>query len=70
MQWYLRHYPALRAPVGDYAPFSYSLGIAKASFVSALAPSSILIEGEFYICQLIIGTLAYKKISIVSCQLY
>ena len=45
---YLRHYPALRAPVGGNASFSLSLGRAKASFTSALAPSSILIEGELF----------------------
>ena len=40
-------YPALRAPGGGFASFSSSLGIIKAYFASALAPSSNLKEGEF-----------------------
>ena len=40
--------PHLTAPVGSKASFSSSLGIAKTSFVSALAHSSNLKEGEFF----------------------
>jgi hypothetical protein len=46
---YLRHYPALRAPVEDFVFVSSSLGKAKTSFASALAHSSALKEGEFLI---------------------
>ncbi|MBR6064057.1 MAG: hypothetical protein IKP54_07885 [Bacteroidales bacterium] len=38
------HYPGLRTPVGGLASFPFSLGIAKASFVSAPASPSNLIE--------------------------
>ena len=43
-------------PLGASPPFSSSLGIAKASFVSALAPSSILREGELCATSLVLSS--------------